>query len=1673
MKGFKRKLAALILAAASAFAVGNAAYAEGSKDFHELVDGTTYLNENKSSIDETKNETKIEGIQPHRLYLEWRDRLQAGGMESKNVIYVYAKQGETVYFGSSVKSASDRSISAVAGKENDSYDFSEDVALSGATIAVTMPVSADSDKAVDPKGFTRDKFVSGQDINSGAYNDGKVYLFKPYESDSVYNGVIENRTQEVNGPNYGDKTGGYAPFSFTAPVEGTYSFRFLSREFTKTDLPEATVAPCPTIDPNATTATDLVNFSNVNISKTNDTIVPSNSLKNVTIKATNANSVNGYVESTGDVNFSADEYTFTKGVKFRYGTKYDNSGNIIGCGITLTPPSVPSKLKIYWSSLTAGNKIELKQAGAMLGSDIAERVGTLYSFEVPVFKALNYMDEGEDISVNISGDSGVCVYGIEYIYDTAYYTPSTTTSTVKSETISFDDKSINSTSTTNLVENSELFGNVTLYTAENKAWKTNQLTTAETADDKSFTSYLSTDGAAWNKLTDDTSKDDYTNPKRGIMSISPKHDGTLKIYWYNSQVKEIRIALYRAGAVLDNGASCKLSAKTAGVSTYNISVDETNPVIYLAPNSGGFSKIYAIEYSYTETTSTDEVIKPYPAVSEAETTAYAQPMAVPEMRTAVAGTVTYDFSSMTSIPTEIQGNNVKLSDVTHKVTDGNAIITKVVKLDISKKNTATIPTENYIMYTPKESGDIIVNAYQSSSANAKFRIVQHVNDEDVVLDTEYTAKNTIQTARTHVEKDIPVYIYSIAENQYYTKLTLEYDTATPTPTPDIPATQLDRGVNQPWADSPSLVAAWDVTVVDQSGAVQEGRAWADVLALNAGNHKRSVYANLYVLTKDGFEYQFNMNGIQPYGFAFYANNRGFLLDRFNEYTKTGKTDSLQTLSHSYFSYNKDDAVGAAPVYDEVDVNGNPVLDANKNTQRTSILPNFTPVDTTRDYNHKLFFNQVSDGNPVIAAYTSRTRPNNFKLVAEGNMPHTDVLDSIVPYYEGLGTEANWTQNINAVNTGTEGVGGNFRFTITPNESEREKTKGIYYMTQTEIDNVVGMQYNVTLDFSNYELNDSTREIQLVGAKHISGAKGKDGADYYFGADDSGNLINPYTADDIGTWRLCEYTKKDDGTISHGSGTYEKANKVHLSTVIHGYGDYVLTWDGKDNYGNIVPKGTYGNTLSKSIISAYLESGTVHFPIIDVERAPYGVKTKLLNKVTLTSEENRDKIYYNNDAEPKTALSGKYFTGRTNNDYPGQIADGQNNIDGKKTYFDDSKFPGALVMENYKTLYFKNDPTKKLISDDSDTTNVMVGIEESRRAYGNYCAIDLSSRYSVPVENGYMGIKVASPKTAVSKPIVSFVANDAGVLETNAMKNTVIGAKVTKDAEGNETSREDITAAQYLGDTHVYDTETGVREDMPEKKGNDVLGNTISTGFEVNLKVENPTEYVMWEIEVPLDNEEKPSLFKHKEDNPTQLGAGEIQEMQVSLKDWLGESAFNETVSLGAEDDIEDLGALSGDELTYVGLDSIEGKTTVQDGAVKGSAIISDNTNINYNRGTIYKFTGFKDNLNPTKEFNSITFRISYKLPVQISGGATISHGLVIDNLYAPDATAIATFMGNNTEETDVNKFDYTTTTDKGGIVIVGIDSKDDLTEAQKNELLEKYKQHENNEYKDAFKSTTP
>ena len=107
--------------------------------------------------------------------------------------------------------------------------------------------------------------------------------------------------------------------------------------------------------------------------------------------------------------------------------------------------------------------------------------------------------------------------------------------------------------------------------------------------------------------------------------------------------------------------------------------------------------------------------------------------------------------------------------------------------------------------------------------------------------------------------------------------------------PSGPNSSID-GRNMPGGDTASVnspplnddqrsgVSMWDITVRSSPTSTTDiiGRVFSDSVALYMEGNGRFLKPNLYVLTTDGYQYQTRLNGLDPNGFIFFANDQGLL-----------------------------------------------------------------------------------------------------------------------------------------------------------------------------------------------------------------------------------------------------------------------------------------------------------------------------------------------------------------------------------------------------------------------------------------------------------------------------------------------------------------------------------------------------------------------------------------------------------------------------------------------------------------------------------------------------------------------------------------------------------------------------------------------------------------------------
>jgi hypothetical protein len=104
----------------------------------------------------------------------------------------------------------------------------------------------------------------------------------------------------------------------------------------------------------------------------------------------------------------------------------------------------------------------------------------------------------------------------------------------------------------------------------------------------------------------------------------------------------------------------------------------------------------------------------------------------------------------------------------------------------------------------------------------------------------------------------------------------EIDFVSPDPTSGADPTPIPA--NTDWAPQPpnvGYVAAWDVTVRNAGGAAIPGRVYANYLALNMGSNGVTLNSNTFIQTDIGYLYQIDLKGLDPFGFIFFSNSKGF------------------------------------------------------------------------------------------------------------------------------------------------------------------------------------------------------------------------------------------------------------------------------------------------------------------------------------------------------------------------------------------------------------------------------------------------------------------------------------------------------------------------------------------------------------------------------------------------------------------------------------------------------------------------------------------------------------------------------------------------------------------------------------------------------------------------------
>ncbi|WP_180953018.1 Cna B-type domain-containing protein [Eggerthella timonensis] len=154
------------------------------------------------------------------------------------------------------------------------------------------------------------------------------------------------------------------------------------------------------------------------------------------------------------------------------------------------------------------------------------------------------------------------------------------------------------------------------------------------------------------------------------------------------------------------------------------------------------------------------------------------------------------------------------------------------------------------------------------------------------------------------------------------------------------------------AQAGGSVAAWDITVSNGDG-VQNGRVFTKKLFLNMGNNfdRASILkSHMFAVTDDNYHYEIDFNGMDPFGFVFFANNRGLLDGSLDDRAST------HSLYHSVRSQNN----------------------ALSDLAEHGVILNNAPTNEL-DRTYKLFFNNPAD--PEVLAALDIATPDGENAIS--------------------------------------------------------------------------------------------------------------------------------------------------------------------------------------------------------------------------------------------------------------------------------------------------------------------------------------------------------------------------------------------------------------------------------------------------------------------------------------------------------------------------------------------------------------------------------------------------------------------------------------------------------------------------------------------------------------------
>ena len=433
----------------------------------------------------------------------------------------------------------------------------------------------------------------------------------------------------------------------------------------------------------------------------------------------------------------------------------------------------------------------------------------------------------------------------------------------------------------------------------------------------------------------------------------------------------------------------------------------------------------------------------------------------------------------------------------------------------------------------------------------------------------------------------------------------------------------------------NYIDAWDITVAKVDGEgddvkyyAQSGRVWATAFSLQTvGN----VYGYFYAVTRDGYVWRLGLNGIIPYTTSLYANARGMI----------GLTTNA-SLYHSIHEPTKNN-LGFSTY--------NSLQDKNYNPDGINVLgPDNIP--TPLDSPYPMFFNYPDSSAVNTTAQSQGTaQAIRFDGRADGGSDDTDVGNA-----KGDNRE------------GSVGAGGYFQVKTSDATS---------YRVIIDMTNLYAKEYHTQDNSHDSSDNVHDDEICLSDDGTLNSAD----CDYNFVAYYNGTDKSTLFTKGEGWYAICSNEKVNAGGSTYynrhpntddkmkegdgwdfkdiikivkidSSALPEDLKKADKSKLGQDFGDYKclgkimlgnavdnvdedddrIYWNGRDQYGRILPVGQYFGDTGLGKVYAEAKNGEIHFPISDAENIPNGLSIWLENPPSTAIEnsvQQRSSLYYNN------------------------------------------------------------------------------------------------------------------------------------------------------------------------------------------------------------------------------------------------------------------------------------------------------------------------------------------------------------------------------------------------------------------------------------------------------------